>query len=527
VLLRFEEFELDEARFELRRRGRPVPVQPKVLDLLLFLARQRERVVSKDELLDSVWPGVTVSEASLSQAVSLARKALGDGPEAQRCIRTVRGRGFQFVARPAAGDPGPPTPEGGPGRWREATSVSLQLGGETASRGEEAVGGTVRPHLFAALHCDDVALGGARYDLSAVDEVEIGRGPERAATRVTDAITRRLELRIPGEAASRRHARLVRAQQSFVLVDAGSKNGTFVGGQRVESHVLADGDVFECGRTYFLYARLPTPDDLQADVDGGELGDEPDSLVPNQQQLRHVVGRIAGTRMPILLHGEAGAGKEAAARGFHARSRRPGPFISVKGGALAAGSALLQLFGLGGGVRGADDEGDRPSGRLGLVRRAQGGTLFIDQVDALPDDAQAALVLLLDHGLVMPVGSTEPVPVDVRVMTATSGDLPALVTEGRFRADLHSRLAAFPHRVPPLRERRGDIGLLAARALAGRGARLAVSPQAGQALLAHLWPANLRELAQTLEAALALSGGGPVTAAHLPSTLVGALEARR
>jgi DNA-binding winged helix-turn-helix (wHTH) protein len=94
----FGPFELDELRFELRRTGRRLPAQPKVIDLLIFLVKHRDRVVSKDELLDNIWPGVTVCEASLSQVVSLARKLLGDGPRTQDYLRTVRGRGFQFVA---------------------------------------------------------------------------------------------------------------------------------------------------------------------------------------------------------------------------------------------------------------------------------------------------------------------------------------------------------------------------------------------------------------------------------------------
>ena len=95
----FGPFELDERRFELRRTGgQRLPVQPKVIDLLLVLVKHRDRVVSKHELLDTIWPGVSVCEASLSQVVSLARKQLGDGPRTQRYLRTVRGRGFQFVA---------------------------------------------------------------------------------------------------------------------------------------------------------------------------------------------------------------------------------------------------------------------------------------------------------------------------------------------------------------------------------------------------------------------------------------------
>jgi transcriptional regulator with AAA-type ATPase domain/DNA-binding winged helix-turn-helix (wHTH) protein len=517
LLVRVADLELDQSRFELRRAGQPVLVQPKVLDLIFYLVRHRERVITRDELMDRVWAGVIVSDGSLSQAVSLARKALGDDPQAQRFIRTVRMRGFRFVGpvEEAAGAAPPARPAAGPRAEPFApgvTSVSLSL--DTASATDGA-GGTslTRRHLYVLLHCDDPRLGGARHDLDDVDEVEIGRGRERSARRVAEAVTRRLVVTIPGEAVSRQHARLVRTARAWCVVDAGSKNGTFVNGARAERQVLRDGDVVECGRTLFLLRETPaTPPELRPDVELGAADDDLGSLVPGLQGRQHLVERVARTGVPILLVGETGSGKEVAARAFHRRSDRPGPFVVVSAAALTAGHGVQQLFGT--------DAGPAGAGAGGILDRAEGGTLLLDQIEALPEDAQAALVRALDDRAVLRVGAAHPAPVDVRVMAATTAELAGLVAGGRFRGDLLARLAAFEYRLPPLRERRGDLGVLVARLLAGLGAPGAsFTPAAALALARHPFPGNLRELRGCLEEALARAGGARIEPSHLPAAL--------
>lgn len=503
MLVRFDGFELDEPCFEIRCGGRALPAQPKVLDLIFYLVRHRDRVVTKDELFDNVWRGVVVSEGSLSQAASIARKLLGDDPDSPRYIRTVRGRGLQFVAPVTAAAPLP----GRRSAALDATSVSLAVDTAADPRGDRPHG---RPHLFVALHGDDPGLGGARYDLGDTDEVDIGRGPRRDARRIEDPITRRLVLRIPGDAVSRAHARFVRTQAGFCVVDGGSKNGTAVNGGPIKRRVLHDRDVIECGRTFFLFRdALPTPPDLRQDAEGDArvIDDDVGSVVPDLQALGHVLDRIARTAVPVLVCGETGSGKEVVARAFHARSGRTGPFVAVSGGALSGGHAVRQLFGTGSGA-----------GDAGLVRSCEGGTLLLDQVESLPLEAQGALVRTIEDRSVLPVGASRPVPVDVRVIAATTVDLDLAASAGTFRPDLLQRLAGFKYVLPPLRDRLGDFGVLVARVLKTLGVpRAAISPEASLVLLRHRYPGNLRELARNIENAFARAGARRIDLADLPA----------
>src|SRR5262245_33907252 len=214
----FGDFELDESRYELRRRGAPVAVQPRVLDLILHLARHRERVVGKDELLDAIWKGTAVTEASLSQALSVARRALDDTSEAQRVIRTVRSKGFRFVApvRDAASGVSARAAARAPAEARaqvaEAASTAMETALEDAARTRTALEAL---HLFAALHCEAPADGGAAWSLADVDEVHIGRASGKRTDRRAGPPLRVLEIAFPGRLLSRRHARLVRARDDW------------------------------------------------------------------------------------------------------------------------------------------------------------------------------------------------------------------------------------------------------------------------------------------------------------------------
>ncbi len=158
--------------------------------------------------------------------------------------------------------------------------------------------------------------------------------------------------------------------------------------------------------------------------------------------------------------------------------------------------------------------------RPGLVRAADGGTLFLDEIGDLPLPAQAALLRVLQEGEVMAVGSVEPVRVDVRVLAASHTDLEDAVAAQRFRADLYARLAGFVFRLPPLRRRLEDAGLLIAAFLRKqRNDGATLTPEAGRALLRHRWPLNVRELEQCIAAASVLAGGGPIALGHLPERI--------
>jgi formate hydrogenlyase transcriptional activator len=251
---------------------------------------------------------------------------------------------------------------------------------------------------------------------------------------------------------------------------------------------------------------------------------EPQEMIgdsPAMDAVRRAVGHVAPTTATVLVHGETGTGKELVARAIHAGSpRRDGPLVPVNCAALAPGLIASELFGHeAGAFTGAVRQ------RKGRFERADGGTVFLDEIGELSADAQAALLRVLQDRVVERVGGGDAIPVDVRVIAATNRDLAAEVVARRFRADLFYRLAVFPVAVPPLRDRRSDVPALAAfflrrfAAAHGRPVR-EINSQAVSALVSHDWPGNVRELANVIERAVILS-----TAERLafdPGWLVGA-----
>ena len=155
-----------------------------------------------------------------------------------------------------------------------------------------------------------------------------------------------------------------------------------------------------------------------------------------------------------------------------------------------------------------------------MIRSADRGTLFLDEVGDLPPAAQAVFLRVLQEGEVLPVGATRPVKVDIRLLAATHRDLGAMVAENRFRADLLARISGLMLSLPPLRERRGDLGLLIGmllrRHFANRAEQVSFTSEAARALLLYEWPLNIRELEKCLTAAVVLARNGPVQEAHFP-----------
>ena len=379
--------------------------------------------------------------------------------------------------------------------------------------------GQSRTFLFLVLHRDRPALGGARYELAGIDTVEIGRGHERRAGRPEPG---HLVLELPGTRISKRHVQLTRRpDKSWNLRDLGSRNGTFVNGQRVERATLQDGDVLEVGAVILRFRLgLPTSGRVGPGVPqvAGSSGTAPlgfASLVPAVAHELDQLARIARTQVPTLLTGEIGSGRKLLARGMHDLSGRPGPFVLIRCGALTDSRLTRQLFGQ---VQGATPGTSRDE--PGSLRRAHTGTVLLDEVGELPLPAQDALLRFLREKAVTPVGGDRSVSVDVRVISVTHKPLDEMALDDRFRGDLLAQLAGYRHAIPPLRQRLEDLGLLLGEIL-GRpevvgGDGLTFSVEAVRALLAHRWPFNIHELAHAMAVASALTETGIIDAQHLP-----------
>jgi two-component system response regulator PilR (NtrC family) len=244
------------------------------------------------------------------------------------------------------------------------------------------------------------------------------------------------------------------------------------------------------------------PSAVEVPALGRLLGDS-----PSMQQLRAMIVRVANSMAPVTIHGESGSGKELAARAIHdASSRRMQPFVPVNCGAIPETLMEAEFFGY---RKGAFTGADRD--RDGFFQAAAGGTLFLDEVAELPLAMQVKLLRAIQERRVRKVGASVEDPVDVRIVSATHQDLAALVAKGRFRQDLYYRLNVIEVRVPPLRDRLGDVPQLAETILHRIAERTAspqtrLSPAALTALQGYGFPGNVRELENILERAVALAG---------------------
>jgi two-component system nitrogen regulation response regulator GlnG len=240
------------------------------------------------------------------------------------------------------------------------------------------------------------------------------------------------------------------------------------------------------------------------------------------------IGRVARTEMTVLLMGESGTGKELVARAVHANSARArGPFVTVNMAAIPRDLMESELYGHEkGSFTGAVER------RPGKFELANGGTLFLDEIGEMPVELQAKLLRVLQEREVDRVGGSRPLQVDVRIVAATNADLARSVEEGRFRRDLYYRLAVVPIRLPPLREREGDVVLLARHFIAKYGEQLkgrpvALGKDAEPLLIAHAWPGNVRELQNVVQRALLKLPGARLGAKELLGLLPATSAAER
>ncbi len=250
-----------------------------------------------------------------------------------------------------------------------------------------------------------------------------------------------------------------------------------------------------------------------------DLGDSFIGKSPEFRRLLDLIDRVAPSDSTVLITGETGAGKERVAKLIHARSsRRSRPFVIVECAALQESLLQSELFGH---ERGAFTGADHA--KPGLFEVANSGTIFLDEIGEVSPATQTKLLRVLDTSTFRHVGSTREIRVDVRILTATNRDIPAMVRQGLFREDLFYRLSTITVEVPPLRARGDDVTLLAQHFAAVLNERFGSSKQISEAALqllqGHGWPGNVRELLHVVEAALVLCEGSQVLPEHLPASL--------
>ena len=326
---------------------------------------------------------------------------------------------------------------------------------------------------------------------------------------------------------SRKPVRFVPGPQGSIRLVPGDGSKVVVAGVKVRDSLeicaedIAAGVPVELSGRVTLLLHLA----IAGDAAGDRLG-----MVGESAALRQVqssIEQVVDLSVPVLVRGETGTGKELVAGAIHTRSpRRAGPFVAVNLGAIPKEIAAAELFGA---QKGAFTGATRD--REGLFRAADGGTLFLDEVGEAPPDVQVLLLRVLETGKLYPVGGHTPVAVDVRLIAATDADLEERIRQGQFKAPLLHRLSGYEIRLPPLRERREDIGLLfhhfakAELEAIGEGHRLAPSDpyvepwlpaELASRLVRCLWPGNIRQLRNVTRQLVIGSRGKPSLDVDLP-----------
>jgi DNA-binding NtrC family response regulator len=330
-----------------------------------------------------------------------------------------------------------------------------------------------------------------RFRLTVVQGPEGGRSRDSRGDRCAIGHHRLNDLVIADPTVSRFHCEVLIENGRARVRDLGSRNGTLVDEVPLLDGFLRDGSKLRLGNVVLRFELLEKNNHLRL-AESNEFG----SLIGNSPAMRtcfELLQRAADTDVTLLLEGETGTGKSAAAESIHRSSaRRKGPFVVVDCGAIPAQLLESELFGHEkGAFTGATDR------RRGAFEEAHGGTLFLDEIGELPADLQPKLLRALETRQIRRVGGSSVQKIDARLVTATNRELRVEVNSGRFRSDLFFRLAVVRIQIPPLRQRPDDIPALIERMIAGRsepGVDLLRDPGHLALLRRAPWPGNVREL---------------------------------
>ncbi|HMG52444.1 MAG TPA: sigma 54-interacting transcriptional regulator [Kofleriaceae bacterium] len=334
-----------------------------------------------------------------------------------------------------------------------------------------------------------------QFEVTVVDGPDKGARAVSSGEELTIGATAGNDLVLTDGAASRHHCALRTASRGLELRDLNSTNGTFVGDCEISRAYVRSGARIRVGQTT-LAVRVLDHELEQPLADSDRIG-ELLGTSPAMRKLFPLLERCAQSTATVLIEGETGTGKELVAEAIHeASDRKAAPFVVIDCSALSHDLAESELFGH---VRGAFTGADHA--RTGAFEQANGGTIFLDEIGELPLALQPLLLRVLESRTVRRIGTNQHKAIDVRVIAASHRDLRALVNQKRFRTDLFYRLNVVKVNVPPLRERAGDIELLAAYFWSELRPEVAIPPGLVAQLAGQSWPGNVRELRNAVERA--------------------------